>query len=114
MQALADFTKRIKEYEKVYEPLTDGKSNRHVHFIQLVDIITGRGHIDINRISGYIPGKIVFFLMQVYCSHTALANTCAQLSACATLDCVCTSCTLSSGGLQLQPTTWHSAQESRS
>jgi 6-phosphofructo-2-kinase/fructose-2,6-biphosphatase len=27
--------------------------------------VTGRGHIDINRISGYIPGKIVFFLMQV-------------------------------------------------
>jgi hypothetical protein len=22
------------------------------------------GHMDINRISGYIPGKIVFFLMQ--------------------------------------------------
>jgi 6-phosphofructo-2-kinase len=64
VQALADFRKRIEQYEKVYEPLTDGKSNRHVHFIQLVDIITGRGHIDINRISGYIPGKIVFFLMQ--------------------------------------------------
>jgi hypothetical protein len=27
--------------------------------------VTGRGHIDINRISGYLPGKIVFFLMQV-------------------------------------------------
>ena len=26
--------------------------------------VTGRGHIDVNRISGYIPGKIVFFLMQ--------------------------------------------------
>lgn len=27
--------------------------------------VTGAGHIDVNRISGYIPGKIVFFLMQV-------------------------------------------------
>ena len=27
--------------------------------------VTGRGHMDINRISGYIPGKLVFFLMQV-------------------------------------------------
>ena len=27
--------------------------------------VTGRGHMDVNRISGYIPGKIVFFLMQV-------------------------------------------------
>jgi hypothetical protein len=26
--------------------------------------VTGRGHMDVNRISGYIPGKIVFFLMQ--------------------------------------------------
>jgi 6-phosphofructo-2-kinase / fructose-2,6-biphosphatase 3 len=28
-------------------------------------MVTGRGHMDVNRISGYIPGKIVFFLMQV-------------------------------------------------
>lgn len=27
--------------------------------------VTGRGHIDINRISGYLSGKIVFYLMQV-------------------------------------------------
>lgn len=33
--------------------------------MQLIDMVTGRGHMDINRISGYIPGKIVFFLMQV-------------------------------------------------
>lgn len=26
--------------------------------------VTGRGYMDVNRISGYIPGKIVFFLMQ--------------------------------------------------
>lgn len=33
--------------------------------MQLIDMVTGRGYMDINRISGYIPGKIVFFLMQV-------------------------------------------------
>jgi hypothetical protein len=65
LQALADFNARIREYEKVYVPLTDGHSNRHIHFIQLVNMVTGRGYMDINRISGYIPGKIVFFLMQV-------------------------------------------------
>ena len=27
--------------------------------------VTGRGYMDVNRISGYLPGKIVFFLMQV-------------------------------------------------
>ena len=26
--------------------------------------MTGRGYMDVNRISGYIPGKMVFFLMQ--------------------------------------------------
>jgi 6-phosphofructo-2-kinase / fructose-2,6-biphosphatase 3 len=67
----------------VYEPLTDGHSNRHIHFIQLVNMVTGRGYMDINRISGYIPGKIVFFLMQV-CLHAchALAHLLTlQLSA---------------------------------
>ena len=28
-------------------------------------MVTGRGYMDVNRISGYLPGKIVFFLMQV-------------------------------------------------
>lgn len=28
--------------------------------------VTGRGYMDVNRISGYIPGKMVFFLMQVF------------------------------------------------
>ena len=42
--------------------------------------VTGRGHIDINRISGYIPGKIVFLLMQV--------RKCLVFSFC----CVCVSC----------------------
>ena len=28
--------------------------------------VTGKGYMDVNRISGYIPGKIVFFLMQVW------------------------------------------------
>lgn len=72
LQALADFNARILEYEKVYEPLTDGHSNRHIHFIQLVNMVTGRGYMDINRISGYIPGKIVSFLMQV-CPHARCA-----------------------------------------
>ena len=71
VQAVRDFEARIRQYEKVYQPLTDGKSNRHIHFIQLVNMVTGRGHMDINRISGYIPGKIVFFLMQARPGHVA-------------------------------------------
>ncbi|KAG2490339.1 hypothetical protein HYH03_011286 [Edaphochlamys debaryana] len=60
-KAVADFLARIKKYEEVYEPIDD----RNLHYIKLIDMVTGRGHMDINRISGYLPGKIVFFLMQL-------------------------------------------------
>ncbi|PNW72565.1 hypothetical protein CHLRE_16g691888v5 [Chlamydomonas reinhardtii] len=60
-QAVADFLARIAKYEEVYEPIAD----RNLHYIKLTDMVTGRGYMDINRISGYLPGKIVFFLMQV-------------------------------------------------
>lgn len=60
-QALRDFKDRIKYYQAVYEPISD---RRH-HYIKLIDMVTGRGHLDVNRISGYISGKIVFFLMQI-------------------------------------------------
>ena len=38
--------------------------------------VTGKGYMDVNRISGYIPGKMVFFLMQVslgWSPHVLLA-----------------------------------------
>ncbi|GLI69499.1 hypothetical protein VaNZ11_014133 [Volvox africanus] len=60
-QSLSDFKERIHKYEEVYEPIND----RNLHYIKLIDMVTGRGHMDVNRISGYLPGKIVFFLMQV-------------------------------------------------
>ncbi|GIL90017.1 hypothetical protein Vretifemale_17742 [Volvox reticuliferus] len=60
-QAVADFLARISKYEEVYEPIND----RNLHYIKLIDMVTGRGYMDINRISGYLPGKIVFFLMQI-------------------------------------------------
>lgn len=59
--ALADFKERIAKYESVYETITD----RTLHYVKLIDMVTGRGHMDVNRISGYIPGKMVFFLMQI-------------------------------------------------
>ena len=37
--------------------------------------VTGKGYMDVNRISGYIPGKIVFFLMLVrFCNLGAPAS----------------------------------------
>lgn len=59
--ALTDFKERIAKYESVYETITD----RTMHYVKLIDMVTGRGHMDVNRISGYIPGKMVFFLMQI-------------------------------------------------
>ncbi|PSC70832.1 6-phosphofructo-2-kinase fructose-2,6-bisphosphatase-like isoform X2 [Micractinium conductrix] len=60
-QALADFRTRIRKYELGYETIMD----RALHYIKLIDMVTGRGYMDVNRISGYLPGKMVFFLMQV-------------------------------------------------
>ena len=59
--ALADFKTRIKMYENVYETIID----RSLHYVKLIDMVTGKGHMDVNRISGYIPGKMVFYLMQI-------------------------------------------------
>lgn len=59
-QATQDFTGRIKKYEAVYETISD----RNIHYIKLIDMVTGKGYMDVNRISGYIPGKMVFYLMQ--------------------------------------------------
>jgi 6-phosphofructo-2-kinase/fructose-2,6-biphosphatase len=59
--ALADFKERIAKYEAVYQTMTD----RTMHYVKLIDMVTGRGHMDVNRISGYIPGKMVFYLMQI-------------------------------------------------
>jgi hypothetical protein len=60
-KALADFRARIRKYEDGYETIMD----RTLHYIKLIDMVTGRGYMDVNRISGYLPGKMVFFLMQV-------------------------------------------------
>ncbi len=58
---MKDFKARISKYEEVYEPIED----RSYHYIKLIDMVTGKGSMDINRISGYLGGRIVFYLMQV-------------------------------------------------
>ncbi|KAK9689608.1 hypothetical protein RND81_09G071100 [Saponaria officinalis] len=43
---------------KVYEPVEEGS------YIKMIDMISGHGgQIQINNISGYLPGRIVFFLV---------------------------------------------------
>ena len=43
-------------------------------------MLTGRGYMDINRISGYISGKLVFFLMQVRFQDSDFGSGSAQMS----------------------------------
>ncbi|KAG0478607.1 hypothetical protein HPP92_013326 [Vanilla planifolia] len=55
---LKDFKERLSNYEKVYEPVEEGS------YIKMIDMVSGRGgQIQINNISGYLPGRIVFFLV---------------------------------------------------
>ncbi len=61
VQAVSDLRARVAKVEERYETLTD----RTFHFIKLTDMPTGRSNIDINRVSGYLQGRLVFFLMQV-------------------------------------------------
>ncbi|XP_011003865.1 PREDICTED: 6-phosphofructo-2-kinase/fructose-2,6-bisphosphatase-like isoform X3 [Populus euphratica] len=55
---LQDFKSRLANYEKVYEPVEEGS------YIKMIDMVSGHGgQIQVNNISGYLPGKIVFFLV---------------------------------------------------
>jgi len=58
-EALRDFKERIKHYEQSYETITD----EAVPFIKLFDV--GRKVVT-NRISGYLPTRVVFFLMNLH------------------------------------------------
>lgn len=57
--AVADFLKRISHYEKVYQTLDDEDGS----YIQLFDV--GR-RVVINRLHGYLPSRLVFFLMNMH------------------------------------------------
>ncbi len=57
--AVADFRARIANYERAYEPIED----QEVSFVKLIDV--GR-QLVLNRIAGYVPGRIVNFLMNLH------------------------------------------------
>uniref|UniRef100_A0A0D3FH96 CBM20 domain-containing protein n=1 Tax=Oryza barthii TaxID=65489 RepID=A0A0D3FH96_9ORYZ len=53
-----DFKERLAYYEKVYEPVEEGS------YVKMIDMVSGTGgQLQINDISGYLPGRIVFFLI---------------------------------------------------
>ncbi|KAL2486172.1 6-phosphofructo-2-kinase/fructose-2 [Abeliophyllum distichum] len=56
-----DFRHRLDNYEKVYEPVEEGS------YIKMIDMVSGHGgQIQVNNISGYLPGRIVFFLVNTH------------------------------------------------
>ncbi|XVF68484.1 hypothetical protein PTKIN_Ptkin11bG0006500 [Pterospermum kingtungense] len=58
---LRDFINRLANYEKVYEPVEEGS------YIKMIDKASGHGgQIQVNNISGYLPGRIVFFLVNTH------------------------------------------------
>ncbi|OMP02434.1 Carbohydrate binding module family 20 [Corchorus olitorius] len=58
---LRDFRTRLANYEKVYEPVEEGS------YIKMIDMVSGHGgQIQVNNISGYLPGRIVFFLVNTH------------------------------------------------
>jgi hypothetical protein len=63
-EAVRDFQSRIEQYERVYETMAD-KSLSWIKFITNPD--SGRG-ISVNRIRGYVPGRILHFVNSL---HTA-------------------------------------------
>ena len=57
--AVADFRARIAHYERIYEPITNDQAT----YIKYIDV--GR-QIIVNRIQGYMPGKVLFFLVNTH------------------------------------------------
>ncbi|KAH7415185.1 hypothetical protein KP509_14G031600 [Ceratopteris richardii] len=62
-ESLNDFKARLTNYEKAYEPVAEGS------YIKMIDTVGGEGgQVQINNISGYLPGRILFFLVNTHTS----------------------------------------------
>jgi broad specificity phosphatase PhoE/predicted kinase len=57
--AVADFRARIEHYARVYEPVDESEGS----YIKLIDV--GR-QLNVNRISGYLPSRLVSFLVNLH------------------------------------------------
>lgn len=58
-QAVRDFRARIAHYEQAYEPVDESDTS----FVKVIDV--GR-RIVANEIHGYLPGRLVFFLLNLH------------------------------------------------
>lgn len=57
--AKRDFLRRISEYEKVYETITEP----HLSYLQIVNV---GSQVTVSRIHGYLQSRIAFYLMNLH------------------------------------------------
>lgn len=57
--AQRDFIRRIKEYEAVYETITEP----HLSYLRITDV---GNEVTLSRINGYLQSRIAFYLMNLH------------------------------------------------
>jgi len=68
--AVDDFKKRLKEYERIYEPLDGNDSN--LTFVKIIDM--GR-QVIINKVESYLATRVVHFLMNLHIKSSPIWMT---------------------------------------
>jgi 6-phosphofructo-2-kinase/fructose-2,6-biphosphatase 2 len=58
-EAERDFLRRIKEYEKVYETITEP----HLSYLRITNV---GNEVTVSRINGYLQSRIAFYLMNLH------------------------------------------------
>jgi len=58
-QAKIDFLRRIREYEKVYETI----SEPHLSYLRIVNV---GSQVELSRINGYLQSRIAYFLTNLH------------------------------------------------
>lgn len=66
--AVEDIKKRIANHEKIYSPLSDEMQT-------YIRILNGGRQLIVNKVNGYVLGKIVFFLMNLRANHAPIYIT---------------------------------------
>ena len=65
-QAKADFLRRIEEYEKVYQSISEPED---LSYLRIINV--GR-QADVCRIHGYLQSRIAFYLMNLHLKPRAI------------------------------------------
>ncbi|KAK2460993.1 hypothetical protein APHAL10511_007463 [Amanita phalloides] len=58
-EAKKDFLRRIKEYERIYETITEP----HLSYLRIVNVGSS---VTVNRMNGYLQSRIAFYLMNLH------------------------------------------------